>query len=1045
MIVVSIICFDALGSYAQFKFEKPVLITKEQGIPVGELRTMRKGKDGFMWIGSASGLCRFDGQQVRMFQEGKDLHYSLFENMINSVLPVDNEVWVATTQGVSVLNTTDYTFRHYQFNDTGKTVGPLQRKHDQTANTLYTDRNGNIWIGTAYKGLFLYDRATDNFKNFRADNKKYPPLNPSLGPNYGILSIEASRNNDSIIWAGTPGGLLEVNKFSNDVRLFTFTRPGKDYQVALNAFRRMCYMDDGLLYVGSWGAGVNVFDPTNKTFTPLILKTEEEKKAMGGVIGNLFRKTDHEIWITAGNGLVIYDIKLKKVTWYKSSDLTENLFYSIDYIDEANRVWHSGMKGLEYFDPSVQQFSTFSFKPYNPATWGYAFYILSDKTGDIITVCPRQTDGIYHFNRNSSQWTKSTFPNNKKFLTEKDVVRGLVQLPSGDYIFSSYRGVFLFSEKKNKLTELSAHLPLGSTRWGEILLDRNSNLWISADAFGLIRMNPYTYEYRLYGKELFEKSFDSTFIKLVNFFEDSRGNIWFERPQGICVYVPAKDSIVSFLYSKNEKNSFPFAGAFTEDKKGRVWVNGSDYWLGYALSDDPLKGIVYKTNMREHGVTDAIFDLVTDKSGQLWTYSNNELLKINPDNLTVKKFSFQYGVEEPDFYHFSFLPSGEMVFGGRNDITIANPFELKRNTELPVPYIDQISVLNQPVNTGINAQPLRFKHNQNFFSIGFSAQAYTMAKEVRFRYRLKDFDDWTEVTGRRFANYTNVPGGDYVFQLQAANNEGLWNKKILELPIHVGTAYWRTWWFRISLLVLTGLAASWFYKFRLDQARKKQKLKSEYEKKLANVEMSALLAQMNPHFLFNSLNSIDSYIIRNESKKASEYLNNFARLMRLILQNSRSNYISLKDELEALDLYLQMESLRFKNKFNYSIQVSETIDTSSIVLPPMLIQPYVENAIWHGLMHKSNGEEGKVELQLSKQQDALLCVIVDNGIGRKKAAELKAQRHTNHKRSMGMQITEDRIEIINKLYNINTTVKIYDVENTSGESKGTRVELTIPV
>jgi LytS/YehU family sensor histidine kinase len=166
--------------------------------------------------------------------------------------------------------------------------------------------------------------------------------------------------------------------------------------------------------------------------------------------------------------------------------------------------------------------------------------------------------------------------------------------------------------------------------------------------------------------------------------------------------------------------------------------------------------------------------------------------------------------------------------------------------------------------------------------------------------------------------------------------------------------------------------------------KKKQRLKSEYEKKLANVEMSALLAQMNPHFLFNSLNSIDSYIIRNESKKASEYLNNFARLMRLILQNSRSNYINLKDELEALELYMQMESLRFKNKFCYSIAIDENVESSSIVIPPMLIQPYVENAIWHGLMHKTNGTEGLVKINISKNADDLLCVIEDNGIGRKK-------------------------------------------------------------
>ena len=1014
-------------------------------MPGGELRTMRKGKDGFMWIGSSSGLCRFDGQQVRMFQEGKDLRYSLYDNTVLSVLPIDNEVWTGTQYGISVLNTTNNTFRHYQFNETGKDTGALQRKPGQAINVLYNDRDGNIWVGTALKGLYLYDRAKDNFRNFKADRKKYPPLMPSLGADYGTLNIESSRNNDSIIWAGTPGGLLQVNKYTNEVKLFTFPRPVKDYQVALNAFRRLCHMDDGLLYVGSWGAGVNVFDPVSKTFTPLILKTEEEKYVMNGVIGNIFRKSDHEIWITTGMGLVVYDIKLKSVTWYKLNNLKENIYYTIDYIDEANRVWHGGMKGLEYFDPSMQQFATFSFKPYSEATWGYAFYILSDKTGDNLSVCPRQTDGIYHFNKRTHQWTKSTFSDNKKFLTEKDVVRGLVQLPTGDYIFSSYRGVFLFSEKRNKLIELSAHLPLGSIRWGEIFLDHNFNLWISADAFGLVRMNPFTYEYKLYGKDLFEQGSDSTFRRLVNFFEDSRGNIWFERTQGICVYMPARDSITSFLYSKNEKNSLPFAVAFAEDKKGRVWVNGGDYWLGYMLSDDPLKGVVYKVNMREHGSTGPLYDLVADNNGQLWTYNNTDLLKIDPDNLSIKKFSFQYGIEEPDFYHFSFLPSGEMVFGGRNEITIANPIELKRNTEIPIPYIDQISVLNQPINFGTGVQSLRLKHNQNFFSIGFSAHAYTMAKEVRFRYRLKDFDDWAEVTGRRFADYTNVPGGDYLFQLQAANNEGVWNDKIFELPIHIGTAFWRTWLFRISFVVIVAFAAYSLYRYRVEQVKKKQKLKSDYEKKLANIEMSALLAQMNPHFLFNSLNSIDSYIIRNESKKASEYLNNFARLMRLILQNSRSNYISLKDELEALELYMQMESLRFKNKFCYSIAVDGDVDTSSIVIPPMLIQPYVENAIWHGLMHRSNGTEGLVKISISKNDDDLQCVIEDNGIGRKKAAELKAQKQTNHKRSMGMRITQDRIEIINKLYNMNASINIYDMEDEQGNPKGTKVELTIPV
>ena len=167
--------------------------------------------------------------------------------------------------------------------------------------------------------------------------------------------------------------------------------------------------------------------------------------------------------------------------------------------------------------------------------------------------------------------------------------------------------------------------------------------------------------------------------------------------------------------------------------------------------------------------------------------------------------------------------------------------------------------------------------------------------------------------------------------------------------------------------------------------------------------------------------------------------------MRLILQNSRSNYISLKDELEALELYMQMESLRFKNKFSYSIDIDEKVDANSIVIPPMLIQPYVENAIWHGLMHKTNGEEGKVNINISKKNEDLQCVIEDNGIGRQQAAALKAQRQINHKRSMGMQITQDRIEIINKLYNMNASINIYDKQDETGTPEGTKVELTIPV
>ena len=1030
-------------AFCQFKLDKPVLITKENGLPVNGVRCMARDKKGFVWIGTGEGLCRFDGQQVKVYTEGSNLKTSVFEKTIYAVLPVDDEVWVGTHQGISVLNTRNETFRHYQLNSKGK-EDSLKRRFDQYVSVLYRDRAGDIWVGTRERGVCRYDPDKDNFQFYSLSRENFPPLFPSLGSDLSILSIKESSNNDSIIWAGTTAGLKEINKKTGECRLYTFPQPGKDYQIALNAFRRLYHHEDGLLYVGSWGAGMNVFDPDKKTFMPLSVKNAEGKKILGSVITTILRKSEHEMWISAGDGLVVYDTRLKDVTWFKFSKTTEMEFYGVQYIDDANRLWHYNINGLNYFDPVMQQFSTYSFRHLYPSGWAFAFYIIADESGNNITVCPRFADGLFHYNRKEGKWTKSPFPGNETFQTERDVVRGFVQIAGGEYILSCDRGIFQYSATQNRIINLKHILPVaGPTRRGAILLDRSGNLWLSDDLQGLIKWKPGSKQYKVYKNELFQLDSGSA-SRFENLFEDSRGNIWFQRGNGLGVYLPVKDSIINFLYSENESNSFPLINAFAEDRKGRVWVSGGDGWLGYALSVEPSKGLVFKMNIREQNLSGSLQKLATDNFGDVWGYTLKGLVKINADNLKISTFSFQYGSGRDDFFHFSFLPSGEMIFGGRNDITIANPAELKRNTELPIPYISEIKVLNQPYNF-TNGQKLKLRYRQNFFSIGFSAIAYTMAKDVKFRYRLRGFDEWSEPANRHFANYTNVPGGDYIFQLQAANNEGVWNEDILEFPMYVSTPFWLTWPFRIAVILVVTISVYWFYRNRINQLRKKEKLKSDYEKKLANVEMTALLAQMNPHFLFNSLNSIDSYIIRNESKKASEYLNNFARLMRLILQNSRSNYISLKDELEALELYLQMESLRFRDKFSFSITVDKNVDSNSIVIPPMLIQPYVENAIWHGLMHKTNGEHRKVELYVEKADDNLVCIIKDNGIGRKRAAQLKEQKPTRHKRSMGMQITRDRLEIINKLYNINATVEISDLEDKEGKALGTKVELSIPV
>lgn len=226
-------------------------------------------------------------------------------------------------------------------------------------------------------------------------------------------------------------------------------------------------------------------------------------------------------------------------------------------------------------------------------------------------------------------------------------------------------------------------------------------------------------------------------------------------------------------------------------------------------------------------------------------------------------------------------------------------------------------------------------------------------------------------------------------------------------------------------------------------------LEDEFNKRLLQIEMRALRAQMNPHFIFNVLNSIKLYMVQNDAKTAANYLTKFSKLIRLILNNSQSQMIMLEDELKALKLYIEIENFRFNNKFDYKIEIANNIDEEFVELPPLILQPYVENAIWHGLLHKKD-ERGllqiKIELLEKDTEEMLLFTIEDNGIGREKAAEMKSNtaRKAQHK-SVGMDLTRDRIEMTNQFYGINATVKIVDLEKENGDAAGTKVVLTLPV
>ena len=230
---------------------------------------------------------------------------------------------------------------------------------------------------------------------------------------------------------------------------------------------------------------------------------------------------------------------------------------------------------------------------------------------------------------------------------------------------------------------------------------------------------------------------------------------------------------------------------------------------------------------------------------------------------------------------------------------------------------------------------------------------------------------------------------------------------------------------------------------KLVEAQKIKQVQTEFEHKIAETEMIALRAQMNPHFIFNCLNSIKLYTLQNNSQTASEYLTKFSQLIRLVLENSQSEKVTLQKELETLTLYIELEAMRFKNKVQYKINVSPAIDQHYIEIPPLLLQPYVENAIWHGLMHKPEG--GNILVEVTQPSEYVLHIeITDDGIGRELSALQKSKSATRQK-SYGLKMTSERLDAINHLYQTKTEVKIIDLADAMGKATGTKVIIEIPL
>jgi hypothetical protein len=386
-----------------------------------------------------------------------------------------------------------------------------------------------------------------------------------------------------------------------------------------------------------------------------------------------------------------------------------------------------------------------------------------------------------------------------------------------------------------------------------------------------------------------------------------------------------------------------------------------------------------------------------------------------------------------------YVDSNKVFAGTPEGITFFDEEKISNQSECNLQFTD-ITVGDTTYYPG--DAPTTIPHRKNSIRFGFVGISYRSTGDIRYRYRLLGLDSAWHETRTTFVSYPTLPSGEYEFQLQAFNKFDV-PARLLRAPFTIEKLLWEKIWFRlllvVSFLALTGLLV-WVIVRRV---RNREQEKTAFIKRIADLEQLSRKAQMNPHFIFNSLNSIQQYVMDADVAGANKFISGFSRLIRQTLDFSSKPEISLEEELDYLTNYLELEKTRLENTFSWVVSIEKGVDPAEYYIPPMILQPFVENSVRHGLRFRRD-KNGVVTITVKRAGQHLICVLEDNGVGRKAAMQYKSVSPINYQ-SKGLSLTSDRISMFNQEHTEKIDMVIEDLEDNFHNSLGTRVTISFPV
>ncbi len=1005
-------------------------ITQANGLLHNQVLSIAQDSKGFIWIATHNGLQRYDGSGFIYYPE---MLSNPAEEITNGAeIYADNKnnlLWISKNTSIEKMIQGENRFTLY---DAGQLLNDTSFHF-----TAYKGDNNDDWM--LGNNAVYFRNGTTNKSNF---------LGNIFRPDAHRSSYIFTDSVNKQTWVAMLGRVFLFDEktkkvYTEDTVMHPLLKHSL-FSEGKYASRFVMVDSRSNIWVTTWGDRLYRYDPLTKKISTYFLSDvksiQEGKKVTpaGLLINAVFEDNHNNIWVATENtGLLRYNTEKDNFDYCiveekNSESIQYNYIILNIFQDREENIWIGTDKGINIFNPYTQYFKS-----------------------------------IRHDENNSLSMPKNE-------------ITSFIQTTSGDILIGTWGGGLAVYDsqlrfKKNILFKGSHE---NNFVWSFSQVD-DKTLWIGCQ-HGYIQIFDITSGsiQTLHPPEL-----EGSTIRCME--KDNRGNIWLGLHNGKIVkwdkqqqrFYPSNDnlkglaSVLNIFIDRSQNCWVSTEGGFKQfdrekmtyqktwlpEKRNQNSISGKNCQGMEEYNDSILLiGTIYGGlnffNTRSKTFThlstadglpsNSIYAIKKDSDGDIWFTTDYGLCKFNPAGKKFNPYSIGPGTINSSFSALKFYPLHDghwITFTTSEAISFFPGKSIRQEIHPPKVEITGFKLFDKPLfidSMLFENKAVQLSYKENFITIEFAVLRFSSLQQSNYYYRLSGINkDWAAGGTKRFAIYTDLQPGEYVFEVKAENTNGV--KEITSFKIIITPPFWQTWWFISASLALLCFSVYWLLRRRIKTIRHEAEMKQT----ISETEMMALRAQMNPHFIFNCLNAIDNLIQTNQKEKATTYLAKFAKLIRSVLDSSKNNVVPFQNDYESLQLYLQMEQFRCNNKFIYELKAEEELLNSDYKLPPLIIQPFVENAIHHGLLNKQTGER-KLYVAATLEKDTIKYTVTDNGVGRERAQELKEINKPGHE-SYGISITKERIHLYNQNGKSND-ITITDLSE-NGLPAGTKIEIRLKI